>query len=129
MKEIIISYLLAFIITIISSLIYTTLGYNNINVFINNYVIYILLIYYIIVIIYLYNKNKKKENCLHIKNYFPLIILGALYMSRFSNALNLNNLLCDSVGSVIKLSINSPDLPYIVPFFIIVSNDWFQISL
>ena len=65
MKEIIVGYLLAFIITIISSLIYTTLGFNNLSNFINNYLIYILLIYYITTIIYLYKKNNKKETIIN----------------------------------------------------------------
>ena len=76
MKEIIVGYLLAFIITIISSLIYTTLGFNNLSNFINNYLIYILLIYYITTIIYLYKKNNKKETILSYEYYFPNILLG-----------------------------------------------------
>ena len=76
MKEIIVGYLLAFIITIISSLIYTTLGFNNLSNFINNYLIYILLIYYITTIIYLYKKNNKKETILSSEYYFPNILLG-----------------------------------------------------
>lgn len=76
MKEIIIGYLFAFIITIVSSLIYTLLGFNNLSNFVNNYLIYILLIYYIITIIYLYRKNKRKEPKLAYHNYFPNILLG-----------------------------------------------------
>ena len=76
MKEIIINYILAFLITIISSLIYNLLGFDNLDNFVNNYLVYILLIYYVIMIIYLYKKNKRKELKLKIKNYFGLIVLG-----------------------------------------------------
>lgn len=76
MKEIIINYILAFLITTISSLIYTLLGFDNLSNFVSNYLVYILLIYYILMIIYLYKKNKRAEPKLNIKNYFGLIVLG-----------------------------------------------------
>jgi len=76
MKEIILSYLFAFIITIISSYIYTLLGGKDIASFVNHYLIYILLIYYLTTIFYLYKKHKKKETKLLLKNYFPYITLG-----------------------------------------------------
>lgn len=76
MKEIIINYILAFLITIVSSLIYTLLGFDNLSKFVSNYLVYILLIYYILMIIYLYKKNKREEQKLNIKNYFGLIVLG-----------------------------------------------------
>ena len=76
MKEIVVSYIIAFLITVISSYLYTLLGANNLSNFINNYLIYILLIYYIIAIIYLYKKNEIKESPTSKNIYFPLIILG-----------------------------------------------------
>ena len=76
MKEVIITYILSYVIIIISTSVYTLLGYNDLTFFINNHCIYILLIYYILTIIYLYNKNKRKEHVLPISNYFPLISLG-----------------------------------------------------
>lgn len=76
MKEIIINYILALLITIISSLVYTLLGFDNLSKFVSNYLVYILLIYYIFMIIYLYKNNKKEEQNLKIKNYFGLIVLG-----------------------------------------------------
>lgn len=76
MKEIIIGYLLSYILTIISFLIYKLLGFNDLSHFINHYLIYILLIYYISAIIYLYKKNKRKEKRLSYIKYFPNILLG-----------------------------------------------------
>ena len=76
MKEIIITYILSYIIIIISGCIYNLLGYNDLTFFINNICIYITLIYYIIITIYLYKKNRIKESKLSLKNYFPLISLG-----------------------------------------------------
>lgn len=76
MKEIIITYILSYIIIIISSCFYTLLGYNDLTFFINNKCIYILLVYYIITTIYLYKKNKIKEINLSLKSYLPLISLG-----------------------------------------------------
>lgn len=76
MKEIIINYILAFLITIISSLIYTLLGFDDLSKFVSNYLVYILLIYYILMIIYLYKNNKREEPKLNIKNCFGLIVLG-----------------------------------------------------
>lgn len=76
MKEIITTYILSYLIIIISGFIYNLLGYNDLNFFINNISIYLILIYYILTIIYLYHKNKIKEPKLIIKKYFPLISLG-----------------------------------------------------
>lgn len=76
MKEIVVSYIIAILITVISSYLYTLLGFTDLSNFINNYLIYILLIYYIITINYLYKKNKIKESKLSSKNYLPLITLG-----------------------------------------------------
>lgn len=76
MKEIFITYILNFIIIIVSGLIYNALGYYDTDLFINNYLPYILVIYYIIAIIYLYKKNKIQENSLSKKKYFPFISLG-----------------------------------------------------
>lgn len=76
MKEIIITYILSYIIVIIAGLIYNLLGYNDLNFFTNNISVYILMAYYLITIIYLYKKNYKQEEKLSKKNYFPLILLG-----------------------------------------------------
>ena len=76
MKEIIITYVLSYIIIIISAFIYLVLGYNDLNFFVDNICIYILLIYYLITIIYLYKKNKRTEKKLILKKYVPLISLG-----------------------------------------------------
>lgn len=76
MKEIIITYILSYIIIIISASIYTLLGYNDLTFFINNHCIYIVIIYYILTTIYLYKKNKITENKVSMKLYYPLISLG-----------------------------------------------------
>lgn len=76
MKEIIITYILSYIIIIISASIYTLLGYNDLTFFINNYCIYIVIIYYILTSIYLYKKNKITENNISFRSYYPLISLG-----------------------------------------------------
>lgn len=76
MKEIILTYILSYILVIISAIIYTLLGYKDLTFFINNIYIYIVIIYYILITIYLYKRNKIKESKLLFKNYFPLISLG-----------------------------------------------------
>lgn len=75
-KEIFITYILSYLIIIISALIYNLLGYTNVDNFLNNICSYILLLFYIITIIYLYKKNHQQESSLPIKHYFPLILLG-----------------------------------------------------
>lgn len=75
-KEIIITYILNYIIIIITGLIYNALGYSNLEYLVNNIIPYILLIIYILTIIYLYKKNYIKEPKVPTKQYFPLILLG-----------------------------------------------------
>lgn len=76
MKEIFITYILSFILIIVSALIYNALGHSNIDNFINNYLPYILAVYYLTVIIYLYKKNKLQEKNFSKHKIFPLISLG-----------------------------------------------------
>ena len=85
-KEIFITYILNYLIIIISCLIYNLLGYNNVDLFINNILPYIMILFYILTIIYLYLKNYKKENKLPLKQYYPLISLG-ISISVFLNML------------------------------------------
>lgn len=75
-KEIFITYILNYLLIIILCLIYTILGYKDLDKFINTYCLYISLIFYIIIIIYLYKKNYKLESKLHKTKYIPLISLG-----------------------------------------------------
>lgn len=75
-KEIFITYILNYIVIIISGLIYNLLGYNDVDYFTTNILPIILLIFYILTIIYLYKKNNRKEPSLPHKHYFPLILLG-----------------------------------------------------
>lgn len=74
--EIIITYILNYIIIIITGLIYNALGYSNLEYLVNNIIPYILLIFYILTIIYLYKMNYIKEPKVPTKQYFPLILLG-----------------------------------------------------
>jgi len=75
-KEIIITYLLSYILIFISALIYTLLGYKDLTNFLNTTCSQILIIYFIITIIYLLKKNHQKEKKIPSKKYFPLISLG-----------------------------------------------------
>ena len=75
-KEIIITYILSYLLIFILCLIYTLLGYQDLTSFMNTYCVYISLLYYIVVIIYLYKRNKQKEPILPKKKYFPLLCLG-----------------------------------------------------
>lgn len=76
MKEIIITSILVYVITILSALIYNVLGYNDVDNFINNILPFLLIIYYLIIIIYLYSKNYRKETKLPSNKFFPRISLG-----------------------------------------------------
>ena len=76
MKEIIITYILQYLIIIILCGVYIILGHNNLTNFINIYCSIFLLIFYIITIIYLINKNKLKEDKFKYKNIYPLISIG-----------------------------------------------------
>ena len=75
-KEIFITYILNYIIIIITGLIYKALGYNNLEFLVNNIIPYILLIFYTLTIIYLYKKNYIKEPELNKRKSFSLILLG-----------------------------------------------------
>ena len=75
-KEIITTYILNYIIIVITALIYNYLGYNNTEYFITSILPIILITFYILTIFYLYKKNYIKEKNLSIKEYFPLSILG-----------------------------------------------------
>lgn len=75
-KEIFITYILNYLIIIISGLIYNLLGYDNLDSFLNNILPLILLTFYLLTIIYLYKKNYHQEPILPTKYYFPLILLG-----------------------------------------------------
>ena len=85
-KEIFITYILNYLIIIISGLIYNLLGYNNVDYFLNNIIPYILILFYILTIIYLYKKNHHQETNLPSKKYFPLILLG-ISLATFLNML------------------------------------------
>ena len=76
LKEIIVTYFLSYAIIIISCLIYTLLGNTNLDNFINNHCIYIVIFFYITAIIILTKKYHKKEPPLSTKTIFPLISIG-----------------------------------------------------
>ena len=109
LKEIIITYILQYIIIFISCLIYKLLGHNNLTNFINSKCPIILIIFYIITTIYLYNKNKSKETKLSIKNYYPLILLG-ISISCFLNMI------------IFKITKPTPVTNTINPIILIISS-------
>ena len=76
MKEIIISYLLSYVIIIASCFVYVELGMGDNDQFFNYPVFYVMIIFYIVVIIFLYKKNKRKELRLNYRKYFPLFYFG-----------------------------------------------------
>ena len=86
LKEIIITYILQYLIIIIACIIYILLGKTDTQEFINNYCPHILIIYYILTILYLYLKNKTTESPLQKNNYYHLISLG-ISLSCFLNML------------------------------------------
>lgn len=85
-KEIFITYILNYLLIIISGLMYNLLGYNNVNYFLNNIISYVLIVFYILTIIYLYKKNYHLEPSILPKKYFPLILLG-ISIAAFLNML------------------------------------------
>lgn len=76
MQEIIITYILQYIIIFILSAIYILLGYKDLTSFINNYCSIFLIIYYLITTIYLFNKHKVKEKSIKVKDIYHLISIG-----------------------------------------------------
>ena len=76
LKIIIITSILPYIITIISSIIYIKITRKSINYFINNYLIYISIITYLFIIIFLIKKYKITTKKLAINKYYSYISLG-----------------------------------------------------
>ena len=78
-KEIIVTYFFSYGIVVGACVIYSLMGFKNLDVFINYGCVIILLVYYITVIGYLYYKNKKfvnKKMSLSIQEIYPLLSLG-----------------------------------------------------
>lgn len=86
LKEVLITYILSYFLIIISGLIYSFLGYEDLTFFINTICPYLLIVYYLITIIYLYQKNYYYEPVLPLKQYPTLIYLG-LSIATFFNML------------------------------------------
>ena len=84
LREIIISYLLEYLIIIIFCIIYKTFISNNLKYFINNHLQYISIISLIIITSYLYKQNKRKESKIVFK-YIPLFISIGISISCFLN--------------------------------------------
>ena len=76
MREIIITYILSYIIVIVGGLVYTLLGIGEMEQFTQSIGIYLINIFYIITIIFLYFKNRHYEKKLLIKNYFLFFSFG-----------------------------------------------------
>lgn len=110
LKEIIITYILGYIILILSAALYILLGGNNLSTFISTTVSIISLLYIVTVTIYYYHKNKRKELPLNKKRYFPLYYLGLSY-SCFMNMILLkifpNKPISNSLSTIFFLIITS----------------------
>ena len=76
MKEIIISYLLSYVVIFGMCFIYVNLGIGDIDQFLNYPVFYVIILFYVIISIFLYKKNKRKEMRLKYRKYFPLFYFG-----------------------------------------------------
>lgn len=78
MKEVIVTYILQYLLIFALCAIYKLLGYKNLTHFISTYCVIFLLVFYSITIINLYQKNKIKEPRFkpNIKNMYFLISIG-----------------------------------------------------
>lgn len=74
--KIIILIIIPYIITIITTYIYKILTNKDISIYINNYLIYILLLYYALAIVYLIKKYKIKITKIKSIRYYNYISLG-----------------------------------------------------
>ena len=84
MKEIIVTYFLGYFIIIIFSGLYTILGGNNIDSFLQGPCVIAIIIFYIFVSIYLYLKNRREEYTVSKKNIFPCIYFGISFALLFN---------------------------------------------
>ena len=76
MKEIVIAYILNYIIVIVFAFLYVLFDMGNLDSFIQGPSIYIINIFLIIVTFYLYLKNKRTEKKIQLKEILPFIALG-----------------------------------------------------
>ena len=76
MKEIIFTYIFSYLIVVISCIIYTLLGLQNLDYFIDYYCSFFITIFYIVVSYYLYAKCNRKEKKLKRKYYFIFAYFG-----------------------------------------------------
>lgn len=76
MMEVIISYLLSYIVVFGTCFIYVKLGMGDIDQFLNYPVFYVIIIFSVVISIFWYKKNKRKEIRLEYRKYFPLFYFG-----------------------------------------------------
>ena len=76
LKEIIITYILQYILIIISCLLIKIITKKNISYIINNYIPYIMIIFTLFLTIYLYKKNKRTEPKIITTYIIPYISIG-----------------------------------------------------
>ena len=76
LKYIVLIYIIQYIVIILSSAIYLSLGYDKLNKFISNQVSIILMITYIIFIIMMLKKHNHPNNPLKKELYYPMIHIG-----------------------------------------------------
>lgn len=84
MIEIIITFLLNYIVVIIGGFVYVSLGWGSIRDFVQQPVMFLIFIYYLIVIFYLLKKNKRLESYFLSRDIFLCLFLG-ISLSVFFN--------------------------------------------
>ena len=102
LKEIIITYILQYIIIIISCILLKTITNKNLHYIINNYIPYIMIIVTISLIIYLYKKNKRTESKIITSYILPYISIG-ISLSCFLNMLIFKYLIISNSHSTINI--------------------------
>ena len=76
MKEIVITYILNYIIVIVFAFLYVLFDMGTLDSFIQGPSIYIVNVFFIIVTFYLYFKHKRNEKKIQLKEVIPFIALG-----------------------------------------------------
>ena len=99
LKEIVVVYILQYIVILGSSYIYLSIApKGDVTGFLTTMGYILLILFDIIVAIYLYLRNKKKEKKVKVANYFPIVYLGigmAVALNMLIFLFNLNNEMAD----------------------------------
>lgn len=99
LKEIVVVYILQYIVILGSSYIYLSIDpKGDVTGFLTTMGYILLILFDIIVAIYLYLRNKRKEKKVKVANYFPIVYLGigmAVVLNMLIFLFNLNNEMAD----------------------------------